>query len=65
MKSREATLLRADGVVALASIVHEDILSKKKSRKQLRNWLTAAEAVLWKFLQRRQFEERSFGDKSA
>ena len=37
-----------------------NILSKKKFRKQLRKSLTAAEAVLWKFLQRRQLDGKKF-----
>ena len=37
-----------------------NIVSKKTFRKQLRNSLTAAEAVLWKFLQRRQLEGKKF-----
>ena len=42
-----------------------NILSKKKFRKQLRNSLTVAEAVLWKFLQRRQLEGKRFRRQSS
>ena len=37
-----------------------NILSKKKFRKQLRNSLTAPEAVLWNFLRRRQLDGKKF-----
>ena len=37
-----------------------NILSKKKFRQHLRNSLTAAEAVLWKSLQRRQVLGQKF-----
>src|SRR3977135_2186576 len=37
-----------------------NILSKKKFRKDLRNSLTAAEAVLWKSLQKRQLLGKKF-----
>ena len=37
-----------------------NVLSKKAFRKQLRNSLTAAEASLWKCLQRRQLDGKKF-----
>jgi very-short-patch-repair endonuclease len=37
-----------------------NVVSKKKFRRQLRNSLTTAEAVLWKCLQRRRVEGRKF-----
>ena len=37
-----------------------NVLSKKEFRRQLRNSLTAPEAVLWKFLQRRQLDGKKF-----
>src|SRR5690349_4465513 len=42
-----------------------NILSKKKFRKQLRNSLTAAEALLWRLLQRRQLERKKFRRQSS
>src|SRR5690349_12500356 len=42
-----------------------NILSKKKFRKQLRNSLTAAEALLWRLLQRRQLEGKKFRRQSS
>jgi very-short-patch-repair endonuclease len=42
-----------------------NILSKKKFRRDLRNSLTAAEAVLWKSLQRRQLLGKKFRRQSS
>ena len=42
-----------------------NILSKKKFRKQLRSSLTAAEALLWRLLQRRQLEGKKFRRQSS